>query len=66
MYTEFKNDQGEINSTLFIHYNGVGLDQFGIKSKSNEKTTVRQWDEYVLTWNDEFRMDQPDKEDKEN
>ena len=57
MYTEIKNDKGEINSTLFIHYNGVGLDQFNLKYKPDEKTTKRQWDEYVLTWNDEFRMD---------
>ena len=33
MYTEIKNDQGDINSTLFIQYNGVGFNKLGHKNE---------------------------------
>ena len=49
MYCEILNDEGQINSTLFIKYDGTGIEP-------------EKLDEFVLEWNKDFKMDKTDND----
>lgn len=51
MFVQLRNDFGEINSTLFLQYNGG--------SKPTDSNGV-DWDEYVLAWNPKVKITEGD------